>query len=167
MNTVILAWIRSIWDHFCSSAVPKCQLTTSFSETQRLWSKAVACVTCSENKKLDWSSWECVHETVVGARYVLLDVESLGSVISLQNCFIARNQNIYLGPGTDQKAIKNLNLRAGQSMWFGRSKGLNCIVQREKITYLRLILSSSGRWSKKLFILWQHFPRSWENIHWQ
>ena len=84
-----------------------------------------------------------------------------------QNCFTARNQNIYLGPGTDQKAIKNLNLRAGQSMWFGRSKGLNCIVQREKITYLRLILSSSGRWSKKVFILWQHFPRSWENIHWQ
>ena len=47
------------------------------------------------NKKLIDSPIELragrVHGNVdVGPRYVLLDVESLGSVISLQNCFIAR-----------------------------------------------------------------------------
>ena len=37
----------------------------------------------------------CVHANVdVGPRYVLLDVESLGSVIPLQNCFIARRRNM-------------------------------------------------------------------------
>ena len=47
------------------------------------------------NKKLIDSPIELragVHENVVGSGYVLLDVESLGSVISLQNCFIARRK---------------------------------------------------------------------------
>ena len=48
------------------------------------------------NKKLIDSPIELrvrVHGNVdVGSRYVLLDVESLGSVISLQNCFIARRK---------------------------------------------------------------------------
>ena len=47
------------------------------------------------NKKLIDSPIELrvrVHENVVRSRYVLLDVESLGSVISLQNCFIARRK---------------------------------------------------------------------------
>jgi len=48
------------------------------------------------NKKLIDSPIELrvrVHGNVdVGSRYVLLDVESLGSVISLQNCFIARRR---------------------------------------------------------------------------
>ena len=67
-------------------------------KTQRLWSKAVACVTCSE-QKVDWFA-NCelrVRGNVdVGPRYVLLDVESLGSVISLQNCFIARRTKTWL-----------------------------------------------------------------------
>ena len=49
------------------------------------------------NKKLIDSPIELrvrVHENVVRSRYVLLDVESLGSVISLQNCFIARRRNM-------------------------------------------------------------------------